>query len=218
MNTAQHLSDDVLNAWLDDVLPDVERATLEAHLAQCADCRRTADELAALKAALAALPQAEPPRSFRLTPEQASRPKSALTAVPASPAVRLLPVMRTLSIAAVMALLIVSTALLINQTSDNDASIGGETAQQSSSSLRQEAAAEAESPGEIVDQGEAASSDANAVPDLAAPQEEPAAADADEDDGLSTLAITAIGLGGLSVVLLAAWLALARSGSASVER
>lgn len=217
MNMAQHLSDDVLNAWVDDVLPDTERAALEAHLTRCADCRRTTDELAVLKEALAALPQAEPPRSFRLTPDQARRPAPALAAVPASPAVRLLPVVRTLSIAAVMALLIVSTVLLLGQAGDDDAS-GGETAHQSSSSLRQEAAAEANSPGEVVDQGEAASSDADVVPDRAAPQEAPAATDADDDDGLAPLAITAIGLGGLIVVLLAAWLALARSGVASAIR
>ena len=226
MTLAKHLSDDMLNAWLDHDLPDTERAAVEAHLPQCAACRREAETLAALKAALASLPQVDPPRSFRLTPDQARQARPGPAAV--RPTLRLLPIVRSLSIAAVVALLVVSSALLLGPVSEDDAStatmgVTMETSRSSNASLEQEAEAAGGAPEEIVDQGEAAPADADALPRAAAPQPAPATgADSEaagsDDDALSPLQITAIALGAVTVVLLGLWLALARMGPASPVR
>lgn len=232
MTMAQHLSDDVLNAWLDHVLPADEHDAIETHLRQCDACRREADSLAAIIAALAALPQADPPRSFRLTPEQARRPEPA-AAPPVHGVLRLLPVVRSLSIAAVMALLIVSGAMLLGPVGSDDGSmatmgVAGETSGRNSASLEQEAEEAGGGPGSIVDRGEAASAGTDALSNAAAPRSampqpepEPATSEpvaTDEDDVLSPLAITAIGLGVASVALLGLWFALSRMGAASPAR
>lgn len=66
-----HLTDAALAEYEDtpDAFdPDV-RAAFAAHLAECGRCRETLAELAHLRAALSALPDLEPRRSFALTPE-----------------------------------------------------------------------------------------------------------------------------------------------------
>ena len=70
-----HLDEDLLSAFLDDAPHGLDtgvRAQAEAHLAICADCRASLREIAALRALLRALPQAELRRSFILTPELAA--------------------------------------------------------------------------------------------------------------------------------------------------
>lgn len=62
-----------LSAYLDGEVRGRARDALAAHLAGCAACRAAYDELAAAKAALAALPRPAPPRSFRLSPQAAER-------------------------------------------------------------------------------------------------------------------------------------------------
>jgi anti-sigma-K factor RskA len=51
-----------LNAYVDGTLGAVERATVEAHLADCAGCRAAVVELRALVAAAAALPKSIAPK------------------------------------------------------------------------------------------------------------------------------------------------------------
>jgi len=51
-----HLSDELLNEYLDGVLPD--RALVESHLAECADCARRLAALRAVFADLESLPEA----------------------------------------------------------------------------------------------------------------------------------------------------------------
>lgn len=70
-----HLREELLSAYLDDTQAGLDtgaRAGAEAHLAVCADCRASLREIAALRALLHALPQAELRRSFILTPELAA--------------------------------------------------------------------------------------------------------------------------------------------------
>jgi anti-sigma factor RsiW len=76
-NDARHIhpGDEVLSAYLDTArggLDSEVRAQTAAHLDTCADCRESLHELMALRAMLHALPQAEPRRSFILTPELAA--------------------------------------------------------------------------------------------------------------------------------------------------
>jgi len=70
-----HLGEELLSAYLDDTpngLDASARARADAHLAACADCRESLREIAAMRALLRALPQAELRRSFILTPELAA--------------------------------------------------------------------------------------------------------------------------------------------------
>lgn len=71
----EHLTDEVLSAYLDDsptsLLP-MARAYTDAHLAECAECRTALADLEATLSMLRALPQVELRRSFILTPEAAA--------------------------------------------------------------------------------------------------------------------------------------------------
>jgi anti-sigma factor RsiW len=217
MNSAQHLANNSLNAWLDHDIATDERAVLEAHLAACTVCRQEAEELAAVKSTLANLPQHEPPRSFRLTPEQAEH---ARTTARSSTIIRLLPTVRALSIAAVMALLIVAGAITFGPIAD-DGDVRGEISSTVESSQTQDTVGSGGAPGEVVDQGQAASADNGSVDPLAPASQDaadttesianasPAPAN-DSDDGRSPLELTAIGLGILAVVLVGLWILLTR--------
>lgn len=69
MGPDSHLNDELLAGYLDDpdTLAAAERAMVEQHLAACANCRQTLDELRAVVAALATLPEIAPQKSFALT-------------------------------------------------------------------------------------------------------------------------------------------------------
>lgn len=74
-----------LSAYIDRQLSPGEARAVEAHLSSCEECRAGADDLRAAVRALQMLPQAEPPRSFALTPEMASRPARSAPARPMAP-------------------------------------------------------------------------------------------------------------------------------------
>ena len=54
----EHLSETILNAWVDNVLPLDEASRVEAHLRDCPHCNRAARELRRLCSALETLPPA----------------------------------------------------------------------------------------------------------------------------------------------------------------
>lgn len=56
-----HPIDDVLNGYADGSLDAVDRATVEAHLASCAVCRQTVDDLREILGAASALEFRDPP-------------------------------------------------------------------------------------------------------------------------------------------------------------
>src|SRR5690349_14019953 len=62
-DSMSHVDEGTLHAYLDGELPSAERATVDAHLAQCATCRATlAEERALLERASALLESARPPQ------------------------------------------------------------------------------------------------------------------------------------------------------------
>jgi hypothetical protein len=63
---------DQLSAYIDGELDERAAERLEAHLAGCAPCREQVEQLRATSAALRALPEIDPPRSFALSPERAA--------------------------------------------------------------------------------------------------------------------------------------------------
>ncbi|HUG13599.1 MAG TPA: zf-HC2 domain-containing protein [Thermomicrobiales bacterium] len=71
----EHVDAVALAGYLDrphDLSAD-QRASIETHLAACASCREALGELRAVVAAMSALPDADPTRSFALTAEMAGR-------------------------------------------------------------------------------------------------------------------------------------------------
>ncbi|MBA2248424.1 MAG: zf-HC2 domain-containing protein [Chloroflexia bacterium] len=106
----RHIATDDLSAYLDGMVDDRVRPAIEAHLTTCAACRA---ELAGLRDTvrlLRSLPAPVPRRSFQLGPEHAKPdpPKGVI--------LTLLPVIRALSVAAAIALLVVSGAFLFDST------------------------------------------------------------------------------------------------------
>lgn len=74
------------HAYVDGELKARDYLRFEEHLESCERCQALLDEVADLRASLQAMPEAEPPRSFRLTPEMV-RPKSRpVRGAPAPPA------------------------------------------------------------------------------------------------------------------------------------
>ena len=67
---------DGLSAYVDGRLTPPRAAEVEAHLASCEACRARVGELRQVRSALASLPQAEAPRSFRLQSWQVVQPTS----------------------------------------------------------------------------------------------------------------------------------------------
>lgn len=214
-----HLGDDILNAWIDGIATDEERAIVNDHLATCETCAQRLDELQLVKTMLGDLGDATPPRSFRLTPEQAKkptpiRPQDSRTG--SEPIIRLLPIVRTLSVAAMLAVLILGGTLALRPDTDpigdstSSVSLGimptGETGA-SESSLEDETVDQTTlGRGEVVDQGESASahdSTSNAISNQAQ-----VAPSTSADGGLSGLGIATITAGVLALVLGIIWMGL----------
>lgn len=102
-----------LSPYIDGRLTPGETGELEAHLAGCDACRRELDELRATASVLRELPQAEPRRSFALTPGMLER-----RATPRPSAPPLAAGMRLASAAVAVALTVVAIG---------DLSMGGGT-------------------------------------------------------------------------------------------
>lgn len=112
MSETPHIDTATLSAYLDGAVSAAERREIAAHLAACALCRRELAELRGTVALLRGLPQYEPRRSFRLGADQRRRPSG----LP----VRLLPVIRPLSIAAVMLFAIVTGVAYVQDDPGSD--------------------------------------------------------------------------------------------------
>lgn len=158
------------------------RAAVEEHLAQCAACREDVRSLRGTVALLHALPQIAPPVSFQLGPEYARRTSPATgTAAGGSGSdariLRLLPVVRVLSVAAVLLFLVIggvsfyegrfqddaannasdSAAPMVTSETEAPAAAFQESEGETSSEAPPKSAAVAPSQAGVVDRGESAS-------------------------------------------------------------
>lgn len=211
-----HLGDDILNAWLDGVATDEERAIVDDHLATCETCSQRLDELQLVTAMLGTLGNVTPPRSFQLTPEQAKKPTPIRPREGVVSIVRVLPIVRTLSVAAMLAVLILGGALALRPTDDSigdSASFGimatGETGSAGDSLQEENPAPASQQRGEVVDQGEAASAHDSTTDALAGEaQDRPGTS---PEDGLSGLEIATITTGVLAIVLGLTWMGMSMS-------
>ena len=98
-----HLSDEILNEYLDDALPPDSRAEVESHLHDCADCELRLDELADLFFELSALPEADLARDLSADVVRTLTPQ---------PLPRLLKWTALLQVAAALTALVASLPLL----------------------------------------------------------------------------------------------------------
>jgi len=178
-----HIRPEDLSAYIDGRVGARERQVITAHIATCAECRTELVQLRATVRLLNGLPQVPLPRSFKLAMKHDGRQN------PSSPLVRLLPVVRSLSIAAIIVFIVAAGALLLGNASNNDSmpaesSIRSETsamdgasqgAGESNTSGAQPASG-TESPGSgtLIDRGAAASSGSDPLEDLTTLQETPA--------------------------------------------
>ena len=62
ISRVDHLSDEILNEWLDEAVEPSARAAVEAHLAGCQDCAARLDTLRSLFVRLDTLPDLPPER------------------------------------------------------------------------------------------------------------------------------------------------------------
>lgn len=169
-----HPDSDLLSDYVSGEGTPETRAAIAAHLATCEACRENVRSLQGTVSLLRGLPQIAPPVSFQLGPEYATRPRSG-SAAPSQPSrvVRLLPFVRTLSVAAVLLFLVIGGATFITDWhGDKSANVGNaapttETIQQSSalqesgkssdSGSGAPPAAAAPTQAAVVDRGESAS-------------------------------------------------------------
>lgn len=209
-DTPAHLADDILNAWIDGVATPEEQAIVDGHIASCGTCQRRASELRAVKAMLGDLPEVAPRRSFTLTPEQAKKPTPIRERATPSNIVRLLPIVRTLSVAAMLAVLILGGTLAINR-GGNDFDPGvttemqsGETAEAPGSLGEANPAPASQERGEVVDQGEAASAHDSTSTSLE--RESPSVPVPTTEAGLTGIEIATIVVGVVAVLLGISWM------------
>lgn len=187
-----------------------EGALVVHHLASCEICNARAHELRAVAALFGQLPEIEPPRSFALTPDQARKPTPIRERTTASTILRLLPIVRALSVAAMLAVLILGATLLLNPQDDTvtlDATTSmqtGETSGDGDSLGETYPAYAPQERGEVVDQGQAASAHDSTNTSL---QREavPATVEA-TDAGLTTLEIATIVIGVVAILLGGSWM------------
>lgn len=108
------------DAYADGELAPREAARFEAHFGACEECRAAVEATRALKASLAAMPEAAVPRSFRLTPAMVSthQPLRARAATPG-----FLVVARVAAAASVAAFGIVATLNFSSTGGNGDRSI-----------------------------------------------------------------------------------------------
>lgn len=212
MNTARHLSEDMLNAWLDDAITDEERRFVFGHLASCTACREELEALRLVKSLLSEFPEPALPRSFQLTMEQAEQPLPQGSGRPTPLSIRALPIVRALSIAAIFAVLVLGGASVFGPVSN---SLTGEEADFTAQSETERAADASEEeaypppmgimPGDVVDQGDSASNSDSAMPALSRSAEPSIPAKEDQGTALKTATITA---GIFALIATGMWIAL----------
>jgi len=104
---------ELLNAYLDGTLDEADRARVASAIAADDDLRAELAELRAIRQLLASLPELAPPTSFCLDSSHARRSSGS------TPYLRLLPIVRSLSVAAIVTFLIVTGTLLVNRNDDD---------------------------------------------------------------------------------------------------
>lgn len=243
MSTFSHTaSSDTLNAYVDGTLTAAERARVEAAVAEDPALRQELLELQATATLLGSLPELKPRRSFRLGEEYA-RPTAAPQPTNVSTIVRILPIVRSLSVAAALIFMVVAGAFFfdVNGGSDSDPQqtlqqqnvIMGVTDSSSGASQQAEDASDSDSSGStMVERGDSASASDQPTDDLTAmaPSADesaegstaqdsgPFGATTSDDQDYTAWIIASVVFGGLVVVFGGAWYVLAQGNRTTGTR
>lgn len=241
MNNQSHpVGSDDLNAYVDGVLSNDERAWLDAQAGLDPAIHQELLELGATARLLGTLPTLKPRRSFALGAEYA-RPTPIAATANGNGILQFLPIVRTLSVAAIMVFMVVAGSLFFDINGNSTGNTSQEFAQQNEilSSVTESngdashnaedaneppaPAAAQENESSMTSRGDAASASDDPMEDLtqlesAAGADEEAststtaqdAADVDEDR--SSWVITSTVIGGLALALAGIWFVLARMG------
>jgi hypothetical protein len=223
MNAPLPITSDDLNALIDNSLAPERQAEVEAGLASDAALRQEYVELRAMTRLLGDLPEYAPRRSFQLGAEH-RRPASVVaepTPITSAPSkvVRLLPLVRQLSVAAALIFMVVAGALFFDINGDTDGgSPAGVTNSADHASEDAEDAADARAADEsdeiLTERGDAASAGNEPMGDLTALQGDESAntpgVQADDTDR-TVWAWTTVGLGVFAIVLAGVWYSMAQA-------
>jgi hypothetical protein len=208
-----------LHAYIDDELPTDERAAIDRAVESDAGLRQELLELQATASLLASLPEFTPRRSFQLGKEHA-RP----TPISAGRVVRLLPIMRTLSVAAAIMFMVVGGALFLDLNGNSPTDPGKTFTQQNvimgvtdpPSQASQDAEDETSADTGMVSRGDTASADEAPVESLpveapaSAAEPAPVAANGDAESSDRDLwVLSVVALGAVVLVSGGVWYTLA---------
>lgn len=159
MGPSQSIPPEDMAAYIDGELSEQERAGIDAMLDDDEALRLDTDELRGLVSLLGGLSQYEPPRSLKLNPEQLHN------AAPRTNVVRFLPALRSLSLAAVAAFVLVTSFAIYDrlESTDSPPNVGdsniAETSEPDNASIDTTGDQPADNGG-LVDRGESAASNA----------------------------------------------------------
>lgn len=220
--TMHHLSPEKIAAYLDGECTDDESQAAVTHLESCDNCRKLADNQQFTKSLMGSLGEATLPRSFTLTSDMVDAPSplnspgsEGMAPAAGGNIVRFEPFARLLSIAAVLAFLVMGGAQIAGVGDSTDTS-PNQLIEQSETNSTNDALQEEEpalARGEVREQGESAA--ANATP----LRTETASVDIQSQaSGLTLLELTTIGVGVVALAAIASWILIHyRAGATSVN-
>lgn len=204
-----HLSSEDVAAYLDGECTESERVNAASHLETCQQCRQELEQQQFTKSLLGSLGEVEVPRSFAISPEMVDSPAPIASPGTETPAkggsnlIRFEPITRLLSVAAVLAFLVLGGAQLAGF--DGESNSNNQTHELSETDSTGDALQEQEpalARGELREQGESAA--ANAAP-LGSEVNVDTQTQATES-GLTLLELTTIGVGLVALASIAAWI------------
>lgn len=210
-----HLSAEEIAAYLDGECTETEFRNAQAHMDACEECRATADDQRFIKSLMGSLEEPDLPRSFTISEEMVNdsgplsspHPESSPAAGGGSGSglIRFEPFARIISIAAVLAFLVLGGAHLAgigNETEPgNDQPVAVSETESSTSALEEQEPELAR--GEVREQGESAAANISPLHTESASVETQAQA---TDNGLTRIEITTIGVGVVALASIAAWI------------
>ncbi len=214
MTTHLPITSEDLNGYLDGVLEPARRSEVDAALATDPSLQAELADLRAITSILSEMPVYTPRRSFTLgeefrKPTSIAAAPAPLTAAPGR-VVRLLPLVRQLSVAAALIFMVVAGALFfeINGGSGDSVTNTGNQASQPSE--------DAASDEVLTERGESASASDAPMDDLTNPQasDEQGAGQGTtaSDDDYTTWIWVAVGTGAVAVALGGVWYGMSHAG------
>ena len=219
--TTHHLSPEEIAAYLDGECTETESRAAQTHLDACAECRQIADDQQFIMTLMGSLQEPELPRSFAVTADLVEEAPPLISPVSAQPPptsgsnlVRFEPFAKFLSIAAVIAFLVLGGAQMAGiGDSSQTANQAIELSETDSSSEALQSQEPALARGEVREQGESAA--ANAAP-LIADNTLVDTQTRATNNGLTAIEITTIGVGIVALASIAGWILIHyRAGDSS---